>query len=119
MKKRFAMFLSVCLLLSIAAPGFAAPEAPAATSQTQALIEKIEAADAFTINYAFSLDGVKITVFYPVDGVSAMQKRQMQTTCSLRAILQAATWHSALPRDLSQRADPHRTSFSCSARGPT
>ncbi len=26
------------------------------------------------------VDGVKITVFYPVDGVSAMQKRQMQTT---------------------------------------
>lgn len=26
------------------------------------------------------VDGVKITVFYPVDGVSEMQKRQMQTT---------------------------------------
>ena len=26
------------------------------------------------------VDGVKITVFYPVDGVSLMQKRQMQTT---------------------------------------
>ncbi len=26
------------------------------------------------------VDGVKITVFYPVDGVSMMQKRQMQTT---------------------------------------
>lgn len=26
------------------------------------------------------VDGVKITVFYPVDGVSDMQKRQMQTT---------------------------------------
>lgn len=26
------------------------------------------------------VDGVKITVFYPVDGVSNMQKRQMQTT---------------------------------------
>ncbi len=26
------------------------------------------------------VDGVRITVFYPVDGVSAMQKRQMQTT---------------------------------------
>ncbi|MBR2730552.1 MAG: hypothetical protein IKD72_01020 [Clostridia bacterium] len=85
MKKRFAMFLSVCLLLSIAAPGFAAPEAPAATSQTQALIEKIEAADAFTITYAFSLDGVKITDYFK-DGRVASDARGGSFPLTIRTL---------------------------------
>ncbi len=35
--------------------------------------------------------GVKITVFYPVDGVSAMQKRQMQTTSGSNVYVCAVT----------------------------